>query len=65
MRTVENRAITGKIIVYPACKGLELTQSAKLKEKMPQVAECLSNGLWTSEAEQKLLESFESEEIKK
>ena len=59
IRAVENRAIAGKIIVYPACKGLELTQLAKLKEKMPQVAECLNNGLWTKQAEEKLLESFE------
>jgi len=59
IRAVENRAIAGKIIVYPACKGLELTQLAKLKEKMPQVAECLNNGLWTKQAEEKLLESFD------
>ncbi|MCJ7778036.1 MAG: alcohol dehydrogenase catalytic domain-containing protein [Sedimentisphaerales bacterium] len=59
IQAVENRAIAGKIIVYPACKGLGLTGLAKLKEKMPEVAECLNNGLWTSEAEQKLLESFE------
>jgi len=58
IRAVENRAITGKIIVYPACKGLGLTPLAKLKEKMPQVAECLNNGLWTKQAEKKLLESF-------
>jgi threonine dehydrogenase-like Zn-dependent dehydrogenase len=59
IRAVENRAIAGKIIVYPACKGLGLTPLAKLKEKMPQVAECLNNGLWTKQAEEKLLESFE------
>ena len=59
IRALENRLIAGKIIVYPACKGLELTELAKLKEKMPEVAECLNNGLWTSEAEQKLLESVE------
>jgi threonine dehydrogenase-like Zn-dependent dehydrogenase len=58
IRAVENRAITGKIIVYPACKGLGLTPLAKLKEKTPQVAECLNNGLWTKQAEEKLLESF-------
>ncbi|MDD5064388.1 MAG: alcohol dehydrogenase catalytic domain-containing protein [Phycisphaerae bacterium] len=58
IRAVENRSITGKIIVYPACKGLALTPLAKLKEKMPQVAECLNNGLWTKQAEEKLLESF-------
>jgi threonine dehydrogenase-like Zn-dependent dehydrogenase len=55
---VENRSIAGKIIVYPACKGLGLTQLAKLEEKMPQVAECLNNGLWTKQAEEKLLDSF-------
>lgn len=55
---VENRSIAGKIIVYPACKGLALTPLAKLKEKMPHVAEHLNNGLWTKQAEQKLLESF-------
>lgn len=58
IRAVENRSIAGKIIVYPACKGLELTELAKLKEKMPEVAECLNNGLWTKKAEEKLLESF-------
>jgi threonine dehydrogenase-like Zn-dependent dehydrogenase len=58
IRAVENRSIAGKIIVYPACKGLGLTQLAKLKEKMPHVAEHLDNGLWTKEAEQKLLQIY-------
>jgi threonine dehydrogenase-like Zn-dependent dehydrogenase len=58
IRAVENRSIAGKIIVYPACKGLELTPLAKLKEKMPHIAECLNNGLWTKQAEIKLLDSF-------
>jgi L-sorbose 1-phosphate reductase len=58
IRAVENRSIAGKIIVYPACKGLALTPLAKLKEKMPRVAEFLNNGLWTKQAEKKLLESF-------
>lgn len=58
IRAVENRSIAGKIIVYPACKGLALTPLAKLKEKMPHVAEQLNNGLWTKQAEKKLLESF-------
>jgi threonine dehydrogenase-like Zn-dependent dehydrogenase len=58
IKAVENRSIAGKIIVYPACKGLALTPLAKLKEKMPQVAERLNNGLWTKQAEEKLLESF-------
>jgi threonine dehydrogenase-like Zn-dependent dehydrogenase len=58
IRTVENRSIAGKIIVYPSCKGLELIHLAKLKEKMPKVAACLNNGLWTKRAEEKLLDSL-------
>lgn len=60
IRAVENRSIAGKIIVYPACKGLTLTPLAKLKEKMPQVAECLNNGLWTKQAEKTLLEMYKN-----
>jgi threonine dehydrogenase-like Zn-dependent dehydrogenase len=59
IRAVENRSIAGKIMVYPACKGLGLTRLEELKEKMPQVAECLENGLWTKQAEEKLLASFD------
>ncbi|MBN1393305.1 MAG: alcohol dehydrogenase catalytic domain-containing protein [Sedimentisphaerales bacterium] len=58
IKAVENRSIAGKIIVYPACKGLALTPLSKLKETLPQVADCLNNGLWTKQAEIKLLESF-------
>ncbi|MHC4171993.1 MAG: alcohol dehydrogenase catalytic domain-containing protein [Planctomycetota bacterium] len=60
IRAVENRSIAGKIIVYPACKGLGLVLLEELNEKMPEVAKCLNHGLWTKAAEQKLLESFES-----
>ena len=58
IRAVENRKIAGKIIVYPACRGLGLVTLEELKEKLPKVGECLNNGLWTKQAEQKLLESF-------
>jgi threonine dehydrogenase-like Zn-dependent dehydrogenase len=58
IKAVENRSIAGKIIVYPACKGLVLTPLAELKKKMPQVADCLNNRFWTKQAEIKLLESF-------
>jgi threonine dehydrogenase-like Zn-dependent dehydrogenase len=58
LQAIEKRSIAGKIIVYPACKGLALTPLAKLKEKMPHVAEHFNNGLWTKQAEIKLLESF-------
>jgi hypothetical protein len=58
IRAIENRSVAGKIIVYPACRGLALTPLAKLKEEMPLVAELLNNGLWTKQAEHKLLEIF-------
>jgi hypothetical protein len=58
IRALENRSIAGKIIVYPACKGLELTDLAKLKEQMPQVAECLNNRMWSKKAEQALLKMY-------
>jgi threonine dehydrogenase-like Zn-dependent dehydrogenase len=58
IRAVENRSIAGKIVVYPACKDLPLVPLDRMNEKMPQVAECLNDGLWTKEAEQKLLELY-------
>jgi D-arabinose 1-dehydrogenase-like Zn-dependent alcohol dehydrogenase len=58
IRAVENRSIAGKIVVYPACKDLRLVPLDKMNEKMPQVGECLNDGLWTKEAEQKLLELY-------
>ncbi len=59
IRAIENRLIAGKIIVYPACRGLQLIKLEELGEKMPQVAQSLNNGLWTRKAEQKLLERYE------
>jgi threonine dehydrogenase-like Zn-dependent dehydrogenase len=58
IRAIENRSIAGKIIAYPACKGLPLTTIAKMTEKLPDVAACLDNGIWTAQAEQKLLELY-------
>ena len=58
IRAVENRSIPGKIIVYPACKGLALTTLEEIGEKMPEVASLLNDGLWTKQAEQKLLEKY-------
>jgi threonine dehydrogenase-like Zn-dependent dehydrogenase len=60
IKAIENRSIGGKIIAYPACKGLGLTPIAKLADKMPDVAACLNNGLWTAQAEKKLLEQYRS-----
>ena len=58
IKAIENRSIAGKIIVYPACKGLPLTTLAKLPDKFPDVAALLNNGLWTPAAELKLLSLF-------
>jgi threonine dehydrogenase-like Zn-dependent dehydrogenase len=58
IRAVENRSIAGKIVVYPACRALGLVTLEELNEKMPQVAERLCNGLWTKDAEKKLLEVY-------
>ncbi len=58
IRAVENRSIAGKIVVYPACRDLGLVALEELSEKMPQVAACLNNGLWTKQAEDKLLEIY-------
>jgi threonine dehydrogenase-like Zn-dependent dehydrogenase len=60
IRAVENRAIAGKIIVYPACRNLGLLTLSELAEKMPDVAGCLNNGIWTKKAEKKLLENYRS-----
>jgi threonine dehydrogenase-like Zn-dependent dehydrogenase len=56
IRAVENRLVAGKIMVYPACRSLGLIRLEELAAKMPDVAACLNNGLWTREAEKKLLE---------
>ena len=56
IRAVENRSIAGKIMIYPACKGLGLTRLEELTEKMPEVAAALKDGLWTAQAEKKLIE---------
>lgn len=58
IRAVENRSIAGKIMVYPACKGLGLTRLEELAGKMPEVAAALRDGLWTTQAEKKLLERY-------
>ncbi|MBN2272380.1 MAG: alcohol dehydrogenase catalytic domain-containing protein [Sedimentisphaerales bacterium] len=60
IRAVENRTIAGKIIVYPACKGLGLTRLEELSEKLPQVGAKLKDGLWTDAAEKTLLAMYEN-----
>ena len=58
IRAVEDRSIAGKIVVYPVCRDMGLVTLEELSEKMPEVAACLNNGLWTKQAEDKLLEMY-------
>jgi len=58
MRAVEQRQITGKIIVYPGCKGFGLVKVDALNATMPEVGRCLDEGVWTLAAEKKLLEIY-------
>lgn len=58
IRAVERQLFAGKIIVYPSCEGLGLMQLEDLAEQLPDVAAKLSNGIWTKEAEEMLLEHY-------
>ncbi len=54
IRAVERQEIAGKIMVYPACRGLGLTPLAKLPAN---VRALLRDGVWTREAEEELLKT--------
>jgi threonine dehydrogenase-like Zn-dependent dehydrogenase len=58
IHAVDNSSIPGKIVVYPPCKGLQLTELAMIKGEMPSVAKCLNNGLWSRKAEEALLNMY-------
>jgi len=55
IRAVENRSISGKIIVYPMLEKMGLIELSQLQEKYPTVSAKLVNGLWTEAAEKELL----------
>jgi threonine dehydrogenase-like Zn-dependent dehydrogenase len=55
IRAVENRTLAGKIIVYPQLKTLPLTSLENLAKQFPTVAEKMDTGIWTKEAEARLL----------
>ena len=55
MRAIEQRRVSGKIIVYPSCRGLGLVRLEEMGERLPDVAKLLDRGMWTREAEQALL----------
>jgi L-sorbose 1-phosphate reductase len=58
IRAVERQEIPGKILVYPACRGLEMTRLDDLARRLPEVAAKLDDGVWTLEAENTLLGGF-------
>jgi threonine dehydrogenase-like Zn-dependent dehydrogenase len=53
IRAVEGNLMTGKIIVYPSCRGLKLTPLTELEGKLP-----LEDGHWNQRAEETLLNQF-------
>ncbi|MHC4115055.1 MAG: alcohol dehydrogenase catalytic domain-containing protein [Planctomycetota bacterium] len=57
IRAVENRLVSGKIIVYPSCRELPLVALDELQERYPEVAAKLSDGCWTKEAEDAILKA--------
>jgi hypothetical protein len=58
IQAIEERAVAGKVIVYPWCRGLGLVRLEELGARLPQVAGALDNGRWTRKAEMKLAETF-------
>jgi threonine dehydrogenase-like Zn-dependent dehydrogenase len=54
IRAVEKNLMSGKIIVYPSCRGLKLTPLTELGGKVP-----LENGHWNLQAEEALLKRYE------
>jgi threonine dehydrogenase-like Zn-dependent dehydrogenase len=58
IRAVEKQQIPGKILVYPACRGLGVTPLPSLGKNLPAVFQALENGLWTKRAEAALLAAF-------
>jgi len=59
IRALENRLVAGKIVVYPTCKGLGLMELRQLRADLPNIAECLSDGMWNKKAEDALLRMYD------
>lgn len=55
IRAVENRVLSGKIIVYPSLPDVPLIPLGRLSQTHPYVAARLQDGLWTKPAEEALL----------
>jgi threonine dehydrogenase-like Zn-dependent dehydrogenase len=59
IKAVENRTLSGKIIVYPALEQMPLLTLPEVCRRYPSVAGKLRHGIWTKEAEQELLKTAE------
>jgi len=57
IRAIENRSIAGKIIVYPACRGLGLLPLGELTSVIGDAGK----GRWSKAAEQALLNMYKSD----
>lgn len=55
LAAVENRTLSGKILVYPMLRDLGLIPLSQLGTHLPAVAANLDNGTWTKAAEDELL----------
>ena len=52
---IENRTLTGKIVIYPSCHSLGLVPLSELARRLPTVAAKLDAGQWCKAAEEELL----------
>jgi len=59
LMAVANQTISGKILVYPDCKGLGLTPLDALADQLPSLADKLEAGIWSKAAEDTLLNMYE------
>ncbi len=57
LAAVENRSMTGKIVIYPHLHDTPLISLAEMSKYFPNVAANLSDGSWTQSAEDELLKS--------
>ncbi|HXQ37230.1 MAG TPA: hypothetical protein VN843_24685, partial [Anaerolineales bacterium] len=49
----------GKVVIFPQIHNLPLTSLKELKERLPEVADKLSEDMmWTTAAEEALIEKF-------
>ncbi len=56
IRAVENRLISGKIVVYPDCEELGVITLDHLEGQLAEVGKKLCDGLWNKDAEDALLQ---------